>query len=243
MVINDLTNPFFAELAVGIDDGDPVGRLSCRSSPIRPRAIDRQREVIASMREHGVSGLIDLAGARHRGGRLQPLTASGHAGRHRDARLPGARCPGDVRQSRRRHAAAAASDRARPPPDRLPRRLRRHAVFDERLSRLPRRPARSRHRAPAIALVVELAPRRGPAASTPSSTRTGAGRAADRGSLLQRCGRLRRLRRSAQRAAGAGRDFAVVGFDDVVEAKHAVPALTTVSVDPQGWASAPRSCC
>jgi LacI family transcriptional regulator len=31
-----------------------------------------------------------------------------------------------------------------------------------------------------------------------------------------------------------GPDFAVVGFDDVIEAKTAVPALTTVSVDPQG---------
>ena len=31
-----------------------------------------------------------------------------------------------------------------------------------------------------------------------------------------------------------GRDFGVVGFDDVIEAKTAVPALTTVSVDPQG---------
>ncbi len=31
-----------------------------------------------------------------------------------------------------------------------------------------------------------------------------------------------------------GDDFAVVGFDDVIEAKTAVPALTTVSVDPQG---------
>jgi hypothetical protein len=29
-------------------------------------------------------------------------------------------------------------------------------------------------------------------------------------------------------------DFAVVGFDDVIEAKTAVPALTTISVDPQG---------
>ncbi len=31
-----------------------------------------------------------------------------------------------------------------------------------------------------------------------------------------------------------GRDFSVVGFDDVIEARTAVPALTTVSVDPQG---------
>ena len=38
------------------------------------------------------------------------------------------------------------------------------------------------------------------------------------------------------RSAGKepGRDFGVVGFDDVIEAETAVPALTTVSVDPQG---------
>jgi LacI family transcriptional regulator len=32
----------------------------------------------------------------------------------------------------------------------------------------------------------------------------------------------------------AGRDFAVVGFDDVSEAAHSVPSLTTIAVDPQG---------
>jgi LacI family transcriptional regulator len=31
-----------------------------------------------------------------------------------------------------------------------------------------------------------------------------------------------------------GKNFAVVGFDDVIEAKTTVPALTTISVDPQG---------
>ncbi len=36
--------------------------------------------------------------------------------------------------------------------------------------------------------------------------------------------------------AGArpGKDVAVIGFDDVSEAAYAVPALSTIAVDPQG---------
>ncbi len=42
------------------------------------------------------------------------------------------------------------------------------------------------------------------------------------------CNGLRRLDREA------GRDFAVVGFDDISDAAQAVPSLTTIAVDPQG---------
>jgi LacI family transcriptional regulator len=45
---------------------------------------------------------------------------------------------------------------------------------------------------------------------------------------LGMCNGLRRLHRRP------GRDFAVVGFDDISDAAHAVPALTTIAVDPQG---------
>jgi LacI family transcriptional regulator len=37
-----------------------------------------------------------------------------------------------------------------------------------------------------------------------------------------------------KRGLEPGRDFAVVGFDDVVEAQHYVPTLTTVAVDTAG---------
>ena len=37
-----------------------------------------------------------------------------------------------------------------------------------------------------------------------------------------------------KRGLEPGRDFAVVGFDDVVEAQHYVPALTSVAVDTAG---------
>ncbi len=57
VVVNDLTNSFFAELAVGVDmvvqSAGFVQFLSNTSE-----SIDRQREVVASMREHGISGLI-----------------------------------------------------------------------------------------------------------------------------------------------------------------------------------------
>ena len=57
MVINDLSNPFFAELAIGIERG-------LRTSGTIPflantgESIVRQAEVVRSMREHGASGVI-----------------------------------------------------------------------------------------------------------------------------------------------------------------------------------------
>ena len=37
-----------------------------------------------------------------------------------------------------------------------------------------------------------------------------------------------------KRGLEPGRDFAIVGFDDVVEAQHYMPALTSVAVDTAG---------
>ncbi len=57
MVINDLSNPFFAELAIGIE-------RVLRTSGYVPflahtdESLVRQAEVVRSMREHGASGLI-----------------------------------------------------------------------------------------------------------------------------------------------------------------------------------------
>jgi LacI family transcriptional regulator len=57
MVINDLSNPFFAELAIGIERG-------LRASGTVPflantaESLVRQAEVVRSMREHGASGII-----------------------------------------------------------------------------------------------------------------------------------------------------------------------------------------
>src|SRR5579871_2396904 len=57
MVINDLSNPFYVELAIGIE-------RACQGASFIPFLANsaedpiRQQEVIRSMREHGAAGLI-----------------------------------------------------------------------------------------------------------------------------------------------------------------------------------------
>ncbi|MDD9875307.1 MAG: substrate-binding domain-containing protein, partial [Gammaproteobacteria bacterium] len=57
MVINDLGNPFFAEMAVGIE-------RACRRADVTPfianvtEDVERQRSAMRSMVERGVAGLI-----------------------------------------------------------------------------------------------------------------------------------------------------------------------------------------
>ena len=57
MIINDLTNPFYVELAIGIEQACQGGAFipflaNSAEDPIR------QQEVIKSMREHGAAGLV-----------------------------------------------------------------------------------------------------------------------------------------------------------------------------------------
>src|SRR5271156_6407427 len=57
MVINDLSNPFYVELAIGIEQACQGGAFipflaNSAEDPIR------QHEVIRSMREHGAAGLV-----------------------------------------------------------------------------------------------------------------------------------------------------------------------------------------
>src|SRR6478609_1221131 len=76
IVVNDLTNSFFAELAVGVDTVvQSAGFVQFLSNT--SESIDRQREVIASMREHGISGLIVSPARGTEAADLKPLVASG----------------------------------------------------------------------------------------------------------------------------------------------------------------------
>ncbi len=80
IVVNDLTNSFFAELAVGVDMVvQSAGYVQFLANT--GENVDRQREVIASMREHGISGLILSPARGTEAADLKPLVAGRHSGR------------------------------------------------------------------------------------------------------------------------------------------------------------------
>ena len=57
MVINDLSNPFFVEMAIGIEEACQGGAFI----PFLANTVEnpvRQPQVIRSMREHGAAGLV-----------------------------------------------------------------------------------------------------------------------------------------------------------------------------------------
>ena len=79
------------------------------------------------------------------------------------------------------------------------------------------------------ALAVEATPNRDGGVDA-LQRRAGAARPADGGLVLQRRGRDRRhLRPGGERGLAAGRDFAVVGFDDIARRPPDPPRLTTVA--------------
>jgi LacI family transcriptional regulator len=233
VVVNDLTNGFFAELAVGVDmvvqSAGFVQFLSNTSE-----SIDRQREVIASMREHGISGLIVSPARGTDAADFKPLVAAGIPVVVMVRNAPGAKVSTVIADNRGGTAASvthlASLGHRRIAflggfPD--------TAVFDERLSGY-REGLAAAGLDFAPELVVPSVPSRAGGADAIgralaiSEVPTGAVCFND-AVAFGACDGLR------ARGKEPGRDFAVVGFDDVIEAKTAVPALTTVSVDPQGF--------
>ncbi|MBD9446036.1 MULTISPECIES: LacI family DNA-binding transcriptional regulator [unclassified Rhizobium] len=232
VVVNDLTNGFFAELAVGVDmvvqSAGFVQFLSNTSENL-----DRQREVIASMREHGISGLIMSPARATEAADLKPLVAAGIPVVVAVRNVPGAKVSSVVSDNREgisagvQHLASLGHRRIA-----FIGGFSDTAVFDERIDGyrgaiaacgleldedliLPSAPSRA---GGVDAIGRALAIAAAPTAAVCFNDAVAFGV----------CDGLR-----AQRLE-PGRDFAVVGFDDVIEAKAAVPALTTISVDPQG---------
>lgn len=231
VVVNDLTNSFFAELAVGIDmvvqSAGFVQFLSNTSE-----SVDRQREVVASMREHGISGLIVSPARATEAADFKPLVAAGIPVVVMVRSLPGARLSSIVSDNPAgvalgvAHLVSLGHRRIAffggyPDMAVFRERVQGYRIaleeagigFDEDL--IVSCPPSRAGGVEAIARALTIADRPTGAVCFNDATAFGA------------CDGLRAHQMES------GRDFAVVGFDDVIEAKTTVPALTTISVDPQ----------
>jgi LacI family transcriptional regulator len=232
IVVNDLTNSFFAELAVGVDDVvQSAGYVQFLSNSAE--SVDRQREVIASMREHGISGLIVSPARGTEAADFKPLVASGIPVVVVVRNINGAKVSSLMTDNH-----GGASDAVKHLIALGHRRIAflggfaDTAVFQERLGGY-RDALKSAGIGHDGSLIIASAPSRAGGVDA-------IGRAMQ---LLDKptaalcfndavafgvCDGLR------TEGLDPGQDFGVIGFDDVIEAKTAVPALTTLSVDPQG---------
>ena len=231
IVVNDLTNSFFAELAVGVDQVvQSAGYVQFLANT--GESLDRQREVIASMMEHGISGLIVSPARGTTAADFRPLVASGIPVVVVVRSIAGAKVSTLMADNHGGSYAAvehlAALGHRRIAflggfPD--------TTVFAERMQGY--RDAMEKAGLDAAEdLVIGSAPSRAGGVDAVSRALSLADRPTaavcfNDAVAFGACDGLR------ARKLEPGVDFAVVGFDDVIEAKTAVPALTTVSVDPQ----------
>ncbi|MEQ1899142.1 MAG: LacI family DNA-binding transcriptional regulator [Devosia sp.] len=233
IVVNDLTNSFFAELAVGMD------RVVQSSGYVQFLAnsaenVDRQRQIIASMREHGIAGLILSPAHGTEAGDIKPLVESGLPVLLVVRNVPGTKASSLLSENQTGIRAAVRHL--------LDLGHRRIAfvggfadtqVFGERVEGY-RAALSEAGIAPSPELIVNSAPSRAGGAEAVATMLTRRGELPTAAVCLNDavafgvCDGLR------TRRLEPGRDFSVIGFDDVIEARTAVPALTTVSVDPQG---------
>lgn len=232
MVIHDLVNPFCAELAVGIERSfQAAGYVpfiaNTAENPVR------QAEVIKLMREQGVAGLIVSAARGTPDDALDGLVAAGVPVVLAMRRLKGRRIP--VVSPDNRQGARLAVERL------VELGHQRIAFLGGYADSLVRAERLEGFRAaladagldPAGAVEVAAAPTReggAQALNTVLGRRdppTGAICFND----IVAFGACLGLRR---RGIQPGQGFAVIGFDDVQEAVHADPPLTTIAVDVMG---------
>lgn len=232
IVVNDLTNSFFAELAVGVDmvvqSAGFVQFLANTSENI-----DRQREVIASMLEHGISGLIISPARGTEAADLKPLIASGIPVVVAVRSVAGAKVSSLM--SDNHSGAYAAVEHLLALGHRRISFLGGFAdtgVFNERYQGYCDALKQAGHPVNE-SLVIGSAPSRAGGVDAIGralqlSEKPTAAVCFNDAVAFGVCDGLRARRMEP------GADFSIIGFDDVIEAKTAVPALTTISVDPQG---------
>ena len=232
MVINDLTNPFFAELAVGMERvfqsaGVVPFIANTAENPVR------QEEVLKSLMEQDVAGLIVSPAHGTAPDAFRRIEAADIPVVFVMRRLADSRIPA-VTPDNHRGAFMATSHLIRKGHRRLAffGGFTGMSVYHERLGGF--REACQAHGIEArdVTVVEGETNRRGGMACL----ETALGKQEPPTAAL--CfndavafGAILGLRK---RGLEPGADFAVVGFDDVVEAQHYMPALTSVAVDTAG---------
>jgi LacI family transcriptional regulator len=234
MVINDLSNPFYVELAIGIEQ-------ACQGAAFIPFLANtaedpvRQQDVIRSMREHGAAGLVLAPAIGTSPSELRPLLA-GLPVVQVMRRLPGLKAslvaPENKEGARKATAHLIANGHRRIA---FVGGMSSLLVRDERLSgyRLAQEEAGIARDA---SLIIETLPNYsggGAAAALLLNLHKPATAALCFNDVVA-IGLIRAL---TEAGVKVGRDFAVIGFDDIEEAKHTLPALTSVAVNGRNLGS------
>jgi LacI family transcriptional regulator len=232
IVVNDLTNSFFAELAVGVDmivqSAGYVQFLAHSSEDV-----DRQTVVIASMREHGISGLIICPARGTKPSDLRPVVDSGLPVVVAVRNVPGAKVSSLLSDNYagvkeavhhllglgHRNIAFLGGF-----PD--------IEVFNERVAGYRDALAEAGIK-PNDAFIVRSLPSRAGGVEAVEQLLSRGGHLPTSAVCFNDAVAFGACDGLRARRLEPGVDFSVVGFDDVIEAKSTVPALTTVSVNPQ----------
>ncbi len=234
MVINDLSNPFYVELAIGIERACQGGAYipflaNTAENPVR------QQQMIRSMREHGAAGLVLAPAMGSSASELKPLLA-GFPVVEVMRRLPGLKASfvGPENKEGARKATAhliAIGHRRIAFVGGVPSML----VREERLAGY--RLALDEARIPFdLSLAIET-----------MTNYSGGGAAAPQLLNLHEpvtaalCFNdvvaIGLSRAMMEAGVSVGIDFDVIGFDDIEEAKHTLPALSSVAVNARDLGS------
>jgi LacI family transcriptional regulator len=234
MVINDLSNPFYVELAIGIEQTCQGGAFipflaNTAENPVR------QQQVIRSMREHGAAGLLLAPAIGSSPGELKALVA-GLPVVQVMRRLPGLKASLVAPQNREGARKATAHLIANG--------HKRIAFVGGMTTLLVRDERLAGYR---LALEEAGLPFDGSLVIETLTNTSGGGAAAPQLLNLHKpataalcfndvvaIGLVRAL---TEAGVAVGREFAVIGFDDIEAAKHTLPALTSVAVNGRNLGS------
>jgi len=231
LVINDLTNPFFAEFAAGVDEAlAGAGYVTLLGGT--GESVKRQEAVLSSLMEHNPAGVILSPAEGTQADSIERLV-----GRHTPLLLFNREVPGsawDFLVCDNRYGARLATEHL------IEAGHRRIAFFGGHANSSSCRDRRAGY-ADALAdaglhvrreWMIECTPARLDAAGAVDALFAG-GDEPSAAVCYNDAVALGLLHALAARGRRAGRDFAVTGFDDIPEAEVTSPPLTTVAVAPR----------